>query len=102
MFSTTLAVLRPTPGRVFSASRGARNLTAILVDQLLGERDDVLGLVAIEADRLDVVAHFFFAQGDHFLRCVGDGEQRPRVARLTPTSVACADSTTATSERGRH
>ena len=53
-FSTTLAVLRPTPG--MRSQRGAilRHLAAMLVDQHARQGDHVLGLGIEEADGLDV------------------------------------------------
>jgi hypothetical protein len=54
------------------------------------------GLGVEQADGLDVPLQAFLAQIEHGLRRVGDRKQR-RVALLTPTSVACADSSTATS-----
>ena len=42
-----------------------------------------------------MLAQTFLAQGQHFFRRVGNLE-KSFVARLTPMSVACADSTTAT------
>ena len=39
--STTLAVLRPTPGRLVRASRSAGDLAAVPLDQDPGERDEV-------------------------------------------------------------
>ena len=64
--------------------------------QLFRQRDDVLGLGAIEPDGLDVVAQALLAERDH-LGGVSATANSDRVARLTPASVACADSTTATS-----
>ena len=49
--STTLAVLRPTPGRASSASRVARHLAAVLLDQDAAGRVQVLRLGAEQADR---------------------------------------------------
>ena len=60
------------------------------------QRDHMLRLGAVKPDRLDHLAQFFLAERQHFLRRIGDGEERA-VALLTPASVACADSTTATS-----
>ena len=97
ILSTTLAVLRPTPGSASSASRVVRHLAAVLVDQRLRQRDDVLGLVAEEADGLDALAHAVLAQRHHLLAACRRSRTAPRVALLTPASVACADSTTATS-----
>ena len=53
-FSTTFAVLRPTPGSVSSASRSAGTLPPCSRSRISRQRDDVLRLVAEEADRLDV------------------------------------------------
>ena len=56
----------------------ARHLAAVLGDQLLRQRDDVLGLVAVEADGLDALLHVLHAQRRHLPRRVGDLEQGPR------------------------
>ena len=73
-----MAVLRPAPGSDLDLGAGARHLAAELGDQLFRQRDDVPGLVAIEPDGLDVVAHFVFAEREHLLRRIGDREQRAR------------------------
>ena len=97
MLSTTLAVLRPTPGSASSASRVARHLAAVLVDQLARQRDDVLGLGAKSPIVLIASRTLVFAERDHLLAACRRRRTAPRVALLTPASVACADSTTATS-----
>ena len=71
MLSTTLAVLRPTPGSASSASRERGTWLPMLGDQLLRQRNDILCLGAKEADGLDKVAHARFAERGHFLRRVG-------------------------------
>ena len=75
MLSTTLAVLRPTPGSVCRVSRSSRHLAAELLDQDARQRDHVLGLHVIEADGLDVVLEPALAELQHLLRRVGDLEQ---------------------------
>ena len=47
-------------------------------DQLLRKRDHVLRLVAVEPDGLDQLAHLRLAELNHFLRSVGEREQRGR------------------------
>ena len=68
----------------------------MVLDELLRQGDDILRLVAPEADGADMTSDAGFAQRRHFR----GGRRRPnssRVALLTPVSVACADSATATS-----
>ena len=77
MLSTTLAVLRPTPGSASSASRVARHLAAVLGDQHLRQRDHVLRLGAEQADGLDELAHPLLAERHHLLRRVGDARTAP-------------------------
>ena len=87
--------LAPDAGQRLHLGAGARHLAAEFGDQLFRQRDDVPGLVAIEPDGLDVLAHFLFAELQHF-RGVSATANSARVALLTPASVACAESTTAT------
>jgi len=65
-------------------------------DQDFRERDDVGGLGVKEADGLDVVFEALFASFSIFSGVSTILNSGP-VALLTPTSVAWADSTTATS-----
>ena len=74
----------------------ARHLPAMVGHQPARQLDHVLRLGPKQPDGLDQLAHPLLAERHHFLRRVGEREQR-RVALLTPASVACADSTTATS-----
>ena len=78
MLSTTLAVLRPTPGSSSQRLARVRHLAAVLGDQLLRQRDDVLRLGAKEPDGLDQLAHALLAERRHLLRRVGEREQRRR------------------------
>ena len=55
-----------------------RNFPAVPLEQELRQGDHVLRLVAKEANRLDVVANLVLAESDHFLRRVGEREQRAR------------------------
>jgi hypothetical protein len=73
-----------------------RHLAAMVADQRLAQRDDVLRLVAPEADGADVVADLASPSASIFCG-VSATLNSARVALLTPASVACADSTTATS-----
>ena len=61
-------------------------------------RDHVLRLVAVEADGLDVVPEPLLAQRQPSSAGVSATANSGPVALLTPSSVACADSTTATSK----
>ena len=72
-------------GQLLQRLARGRHLAAVIVDQLLRERDDVLGLGVEQADGLDEVAHLGLAELHHLLRCVGSGEQRG--GRLVDTGV---------------
>jgi hypothetical protein len=96
VFSTTLAVLRPTPGRASSASRVARHLAAVLLDEEAAGRDHVLRLGVEQADRGDVALQPSSPSARICAGVFATGYSL-RVALLTPTSVACADRITATS-----
>ena len=65
-------------GQGFERLAGLRHLACELRDKGLRQADDILGLGAVEPDRLDVVADRVFAQREHFLRAVGLGEERGR------------------------
>lgn len=71
----TLAVFRPTPGRVCrtARSRGTALLCSLIQD--LRQLDDILGFGVIEADRLHMLFEPGFAEFQHFFRRVGDLEQ---------------------------
>src|SRR5690606_25532508 len=43
-----------------------------------GQEDDVFCLVAPETDGTDIVADFFLAERQHFLRRIGNGKEPPR------------------------
>lgn len=75
---------------------GLRHLTAEIVDQHLRQGNDVFGLVAVKPDGLDMADQIFLAERQHFSG-VSATLNSARVARFTPTSVACAESATATS-----
>ena len=94
---TTLAVLRPTPGSASSASRSGGTSPSVPLDQRLRQRDDVPRLRPIEADRLDLLGEPVLAERRHLLPAC----RRRRTAPWSPcsphASVACAESTTATS-----
>ena len=77
VFSTTFAVLRPTPGRASSAARSRGTRAAVPFDEHPGRRDDVPGLGAPQSDRPDVAGEAFLAEREHRLRRPGDAEQRP-------------------------
>ena len=97
MFSTTLAVLRPTPGSVSRRSRSAGTLPPIFGDQLPRQRDDVLRLGAEEADGADEFGRPSASPSATIFSGVSASAKSAGVALLTPASVACAESTTATS-----
>ena len=73
-----------------------RHLAAVLFDQLARQFDDIACLALPEPDRADMLCHAIDAETQHRLRRGGFLVQRP-VARFTEASVACAESTTATS-----
>lgn len=50
----------------------------MIIDQLAGQRDDVLCLVAIKADGLDQVANLLLAKSQHFLWRIGQCEKLAR------------------------
>ena len=54
------------------APRGARHLTAMLIDKMARQRDHVLGFGAEQSDGLDEVAHARFAEFRHLLRRIGE------------------------------
>ena len=70
--------LAPDPRQFDQLVAVVRHLAAMVADQRLRQRDDVLRLVAPEPDGSDVVADLGFAQRQHLLRRIGDLEQRPR------------------------
>ena len=72
-----------------------RHLAAMLRDELPRQGGEVARLAAIETDRLDVCGDLLLAECCHPFRRVRSRESAG-VALLTPASVACADSTTAT------
>jgi len=60
--------------------RGARigDLAAIFLDKDAAQLDDVLGLVAEKADRLDMLDHALLAEGEHLFGRIGHLEQLAR------------------------
>ena len=84
-FSTTFAVLRPTPGRASSASRVRGTWPPCCLDQDAAGGVQVLRLAAEQADRLDRVLERRQAEGEHLLRRRRDREQPPR--RLVDAAV---------------
>ena len=65
-------------GKALQRVAAGRDFAAIVVDEHLRQRDDVLRLGVEEADRLDMRLEPRFAEREHLLRRVGDLEQRPR------------------------
>ena len=55
-----------------------RHLAAVVIDQRLAQRDDVLRLGVEQTDRLDRVAQLVLAECDHLLRRLDPFEQRLR------------------------
>jgi hypothetical protein len=56
---------------------GARDLSAMPIDESLAQRDDILRLGIEQSDRFDRFAQGFFAQGDHLAWVLDTFEQRP-------------------------
>jgi hypothetical protein len=73
-----------------------RHFAAMQLDQHLAGRDHVLGLGLVQADGLDVVFNSSSPRSRIACGVFATGYSL-RVALLTPTSVACADSSTAIS-----
>ena len=67
--------LAPDPGQRFERGAVMGHLAAMTLDQLLRHDDDIPGLVAEQADRLDTVADMIFAERQHFFRRVRFLEQ---------------------------
>jgi len=65
-------------GKFLELFPGTRHLAAVLVDQRLAERDDVLRLGVEQANGLDCFAQPFFAEIDHLARRFDAFEQRSR------------------------
>jgi hypothetical protein len=78
VLSTTLAVLRPTPGRASSALRSRGTSPPCSSTSMRQVCDDVLGLAVEEADGLDVRLESVLAEVQDRLRCVGHREQARR------------------------
>jgi hypothetical protein len=87
--------LAPDARQRLERRAGGRHLAAVLLDQDAGELQDVLRLVAEEADRLDVLDQPSSPSASIFSG-VSATAKSARVALFTPASVACADSATAT------
>ena len=67
--------LAPDPRQALERGAILGHFAAIVVDQHLRQRDDVLGLGVEQADRLDVLFQPLFAQLQHLLRRIDLGEQ---------------------------
>lgn len=65
----------PHARQTFKSRTGRGHLTIIVIDQNLAQFDDILGLIAIEADGFDMLYQTLFAQIEHLLRRIGDFEQ---------------------------
>ena len=78
MLSTTLAVLRPTPGNACSASRVFGTWPPCSAISFCDSAMTFFALVRIEPDGLDQLADAVLAERRHLLRRVGEREQRRR------------------------
>ena len=80
---TTLAVLRPTPGRASSAARSRGVSPPCYSLDRARKRDDVPRLRAIKPDRLDPLGERLLAKRRHFLPAYRRRRNSARVALLT-------------------
>ena len=87
----------PTPGQLLERVAIARHFAAMLVEQDLRQRDDVLRLHVEKADRADVRHRAPRRRARRSPPACWRPRTAASVALFTPLSVACADSTTATS-----
>ncbi len=85
--STTLAVLRPTPGRLVQGGAAVGHLPGVIVDQDARQGDDALGLLTIKPMVL-ICSVTPSTPSSSIFSGVSATANRPRVARFTPTSVA--------------
>jgi hypothetical protein len=88
--------LAPNPGQGFELGTMSGTSPLCFSIRIPTGRDDVLGLAVEQADGLDVLLQAVLAQGQDCSGVLATGNRRA-VALLTPTSVACADKVTATS-----
>ncbi len=96
MLSTTLAVLRPTPGQGLQGLAVARHLGAVLVDQDLAGAMTFLAL-ALNRPMVLMCSRTPSSPSASMASGVFATVKSFAVALLTLTSVACAESTTAIS-----
>ena len=68
--------LAPDAGKGLQLFAGARHFTAVIVDQRLAERDNILRLGIEQADGLDGVAQCILAEFEHLARGLDTREQR--------------------------
>ena len=94
--STTLAVLRPTPGSFTRSSSLRGHLAVVALDERLGELEQRLGLGPEEAGRLDDLLEPLALGAGHRLG-VGVGREEAGRTPLTRLSVVWALSTVTTS-----
>ena len=96
LFITTLAVLRPTPGRLVSTSRSAGTSPPKSRTRI---SDRAITFFALELNRPMVLMCCFSPSSPSATICAGVVTvlNSSRVALLTPTSVDWAESTTAIS-----
>ena len=76
-FSTTFAVLRPTPGNASSAARSRGTSPPCFSIRIAAQLDDVARLGLPQSDRPDMRGHAINPQFDHRLRSGRHREQRP-------------------------
>jgi len=68
--------LAPHAGQRLQRFAIVRHFAVVPIEQSLAQRNDVFGLVAPEADGLDVLGHASFAELQHFRRRVRDLKER--------------------------
>ena len=96
VFSTTLAVLRPTPGRRCSASRSRGTSPPCSSTRSL-DRAMTFFAFMLKKPRVRIASTSLVSPNASIFCGVSTLAKRGRVALFTPTSVDCAESTTATS-----
>ncbi len=95
-FSTTLAVLRPTPGSASSAARSC-GTSPPCRSTSSRDRSTTLRALACQSPMVRICRATPSTPSATIAAGVDASANRPFVARFTPASVACADNTTATS-----
>ncbi len=70
--------LSANAGKLLQLFPSSRNLTAVMFDQCLAERNDILGLGVEQADRLDRFSKVLFSKVDHLVGRGNSPEEWPR------------------------